>query len=210
MPAQHLDVRHGTEPSCDVADAPRRQHQGVATGQDHLPDARVTGDVGERGIEGVARQCVRAARADRLAAEAEAAVHRAHVGELEQHAVRVAMDDAERTGEALVADRVGQLLGAVLRLAGIGHDLARDRIVRIAAVDEPGHGRRDGDGVTRCNGLQGVHVGGRYEACGPKFRYRFQGPLHGRTYCRECPWCHLGCGMAASIRMAGGRWRGRC
>jgi hypothetical protein len=103
--------------------------------------------------------------------------------------------------------RVGQLL-AVLQLAGIGHELARDRIVRIAAIDEFGHGRRDGDGVTRCNGLQGVHVGGRYEACSLEFRYRFQGPLHGRTYCRECAWCHLDCGMAGSSRTwPEERWR---
>ena len=41
------------------------------------------------------------------------------------------------TGEqALLAQRVGALLGQVLQLARVGHELARDRVVGVGAVDE--------------------------------------------------------------------------
>ena len=154
VPAQHLDVRDGAEPSRHLADAARRQHEGIAAGEDHLPDARIAGDVGERGVERLAAERLRAAGADRLAAEAEAAVDRADVGELQQHAVGVAVHDAGGAGEAFVADRVGEFFGAMLQLAGVGHELAGDRIVRVGAIDQRGHGRRDGDGVAGGHRLQ--------------------------------------------------------
>ena len=56
--------------------------------------AGVGGDVGERGVEGLVRQRLRTAGPHHLAPEAEAAVDRADVRELEQHAVGIAVHDA--------------------------------------------------------------------------------------------------------------------
>ena len=59
------------------------------------------------------------------------------------------MHDAGDGAVRVVADRVGALLGPRRQLRRIGHELPRDRIVRIVAVDQPGHRRRDGDGILR-------------------------------------------------------------
>ena len=59
------------------------------------------------------------------------------------------MHDAGDRAVRVVADRIGALLRRRRKLRRIGHELARDRIVRIGAVDQPGHRRRDGDGVLR-------------------------------------------------------------
>ena len=71
------------------------------------------------------------------------------MGELEQHAVGIAVHDACDRAVGVVADRIGALLRAHLKLGRIGHELPRDRIVRIGAVDQFRHRRRDGDGVLR-------------------------------------------------------------
>ena len=77
-----------------VGQPARREHQRIAAGQDHLPDRRVGGDVGEGGVQLGGRQRRGLAGPDHLAAEAEAAVDRAGVGHLQQHPVRVAVHDA--------------------------------------------------------------------------------------------------------------------
>ena len=88
-------------------EAPRRRGERVAAGEDHLPDVVARSDVGECPIERLRRQRAGPARADRLAAEAEPAIDRTDADELEQHAVRVAMDEALAGRVRLVADRIG-------------------------------------------------------------------------------------------------------
>ena len=51
--------------------------------------------------------------------------------------------------------------GWIVELGRVGHELARDRIVRIGAVDQLRHRRRDGDGILRGDFFQrGALVGG--------------------------------------------------
>ncbi len=59
------------------------------------------------------------------------------------------MNDAFERTEGIIADRIAALLRLANELARIGHELPRDRIVRIAAFDQVGHCRRDGDGIAR-------------------------------------------------------------
>ena len=87
----------------------RRQHQRIAAGQDHLPDFRVRADIIERRRVGLVRQRVLLAGSDHLAAEAEAAIDRADMNELEQHAVGIAMHDACDRRMRVIADRIGAL-----------------------------------------------------------------------------------------------------
>jgi len=83
------------------------------------------------------------------------------MGELQQHAVGVAVHDAFDRAVGVIADRIGVLFRAHLKLGRVGHDLPRDRIVRVGAVDQLRDGRRDGDGVLRGDFFQrGVFIGG--------------------------------------------------
>ncbi len=134
-------IDHGVEPA-------RRKHERIAAGQNDLPDLRGGADVIERGGERARRQRS-PARPDHLAAEAEAAIDRAGVDELEQHPVGIAVHDAFDRAERIVADRIAAFPRLRLQLARIGYELPRDRIVRVGAVDQVGDRRRDGDGVTR-------------------------------------------------------------
>ena len=104
------------------------------------------GDVFDRGVELLRGQRF-GGGADHLAAEAEAAIDRADVGELEQHAVGIAMHDALDRAMGVVADRVGAFLRLHIEFGRIGHELARDRIVRVGVVDQVRNRRRNGDGI---------------------------------------------------------------
>ena len=78
----------------ESAQAARRQDQRIAAGDDHLPDLGPARDIGERGLKRVGGERAEPLRPDHLAAEAEAAIDRADVDELQQHAVGIAVDDA--------------------------------------------------------------------------------------------------------------------
>jgi len=65
-----------------------------------------------------------------LAAEAEAAVHRADQQRLQQRAVGVAVHDALHGGVGVVADRVGQLVRRGRKLRRVGDELTPDRVIR--------------------------------------------------------------------------------
>ena len=159
--ADHLDVRDRREPRHHLLEAPRGEHQRIAAGQHDLPDLRMRRDVAERAVELLRRQRC-GGGSDHLAAEAEAAIHRADVRELEQHAVGIAVHDAFDRAVRIVADRVGAFLRPSFKLGRIGHELPRDRIVRVGAVDQLRHGRRDGDGILRGDLFQrGAFLGER-------------------------------------------------
>ena len=59
------------------------------------------------------------------------------------------MNDAPHRAVRAIADRVGDLLRRHIELACIRDELARDRVVRIARVDQLGHRRRDRHGIPR-------------------------------------------------------------
>ncbi len=164
VPAQHLDVRHRAQALRHVGDAARREHERVAAGQDHLPDAGIGGDVGDRPVERLAGKGGRPRGPHRLAAEAEAAVDRADVRELQQHAVGIAVHHAGDGREALVADGIGQLFGRLLQLAHIGHELPRDRVGGVASVDQRQHVGRDGHRVALGDALQRRRLASRRQA----------------------------------------------
>ena len=63
--------------------------------------------------------------------------------ELEQHAVGIAVHDAFDRAVRMVADRVGVLFRLRSSSAAIGHELPRDRIVRVGGIDQSGDGRCD-------------------------------------------------------------------
>ena len=123
----------------------RRQQEGIAAGDDHLPDLRPGADVVERRLELGRRQAV-AAGPDLLAAEAEAAIDRAGMARLQQHAIGIAVDDALDRRKPPVADGIRALLRRRVQLGRIGHELAGDGIGGIARLDQRRHVRRDRDG----------------------------------------------------------------
>src|SRR5205823_8854744 len=86
-------------------------------------------------------------RPDHFAPEAEPAVDRTGVDELEQHAVGITVDDALDWAESTVTDRVAALLWPHVKLAGVGYELLGNGIVRVAWVDQARDRRRDGDRV---------------------------------------------------------------
>ena len=92
--ADDLHVGDACKVAHDGAQAPCRQHQGIAAGQDHFPNFRMCADVGQCLCVGLLAQRGLLAWSDHLAAETETAIDRTHVHQLEQHAIRVAMDDA--------------------------------------------------------------------------------------------------------------------
>ena len=94
MPAHELHMRNAREPLAHGTDAPGREHQRIAAGDNHLEDAGMRRDVIENHPEfGIIKRAV-AVRTHHLAAEAEAAIDRAGMERLDQHAIRVAMHEA--------------------------------------------------------------------------------------------------------------------
>ena len=78
----------------DFADPPRRQRERIAAGEDHLPDFRMGRDIGEGGVERARRKMRRTMRPDDRAAKAETAIDGTCVKQLQQRAIRIAMNDA--------------------------------------------------------------------------------------------------------------------
>ena len=64
------------------------------------------------------------------------------------------MDDPFDRTEGMVADRIVAFFRLQLQLPRIGDELPRNRIVRVAWVDQLGDSRRDGDRVARRDLLQ--------------------------------------------------------
>ena len=147
--AQDFDVGDRREASRDVGEAARRGCQRIATRQDHLPDGRSCRDIGHGGVERCGRQRAVATRPDHFAAEAEAAVHRANVDELQQHAVGIAVHHAFARRVRGVADRVCALVGRRRQLAQVGEILTRDRVAGLGRVDHGGDVLADADCVAR-------------------------------------------------------------
>jgi hypothetical protein len=113
----------------------------------------VAADIVERARESCRRQRTRVARADHFAAEAEAAIDRADVHQLQQHAVGIAVHDAFDRAVRVVADRIGALLRMRMQFAAIGNELPCDRIVFVRCIDQISHGRSHGQRIARSDSL---------------------------------------------------------
>ena len=142
-------MRDVAERGRHLGHAARRENERIAAGEDDFPDFRMRAHVVERGRELGVGQRGALARADHLAAEAEAAIDRADADELQQHAVGVAVHDARHRALQVVTDRIGVLGRVALELARIGNELQRDRVVGIGPIDQLRHRRRYRDGVAR-------------------------------------------------------------
>ena len=155
MEADHLHMVDLGQPLRQLSQSPRRQHQGIAAGDDHLPDLGVLGHIGQRCVERLGRQWLEAVGADHFAPKAEPAIDRAGVGDLQQHAVRVAMDDPFDRAVGEVTDRVGALQIVHLQLGLGGQELASDGVGGIGWVDQLGQGRSDGHRILRRHAFEG-------------------------------------------------------
>ena len=164
-----------------VAQAPRRQDQGVAAGDDHLPDAGSVGNVADRGIQRRARQVTVPVGPDHLPAEAEAAIDGTGVGDLQQYPVGITVDDARHRAESVVSHRIGGFVGQGHELAGIGKKLGGYRVGGIGRIDQPGHGRGHGDGITRRHPVQGRNPIRGNQPPGCQVRRRPEGAAHRGT-----------------------------
>ena len=85
------------------------------------------------------------------------------------------MDDALHWRMGMVADGVVALLGAHVELGWRRHELPRDGVGRIGAVDQGGDMGRDRDRVTRRHGVERGRGGGRHETGGDEVGEGAQG-----------------------------------
>ena len=74
------------------------------------------------------------------------------------------MDEPLDRAPGVVADRVVDLGRIARKLPRVGRELARNRVVRIVAVDQAGERRREADGVAAGDRLEVLQPLGRGEA----------------------------------------------
>ena len=136
----------GVERGDQLGQAPRRQHQRIAAGQDHLPDLAVAADIGERRVELGRRQ--------RLAARARPSRGGSRSGNRPgRHAAASAArgrDSGARCPSPASAPRRRSDRRApratISVSAALGHELAGDRIARGSPRSiSASHLGRDGD-----------------------------------------------------------------
>ena len=114
------------------AQAPRRQHQRIAAGEDHLPDFAMRANVIKRAAQTPPPTAACFCRSQPFRGENRSGNRPRISGrELEQHPVGIAMHDAFERTVRVVADRVGQFVRPHIKFGSVRHELARDRIVRI-------------------------------------------------------------------------------
>ena len=83
VPTDDLHMGNSGEAFADLTRTPCVEDEGIAAGQDHLPNLGMCGDISERSLEGLRRQGGLAFRPDHLAAKTETAVDRTSGNELE-------------------------------------------------------------------------------------------------------------------------------
>src|SRR6516165_12738760 len=134
MKANDFDVVYRGQVGNHLAQPARRQQEWIAAGQNNFPDLRCLADVVERGGErGGAEGSP--ARPDHFATEAETAIDRAGIDELQENAIRIAMDYARYGAVRIIANRIFVFLRIRVELALVGNKLQCNRIVRIGCVD---------------------------------------------------------------------------
>ena len=142
--ADEFDVRdaaetfeHGLEPVVG-------EEEGIAAGEEDVADFRVGFEVAVGGFEfGV--EFLFAGAADDAAAGAVAAVGGAAVGDEEEDAVRVAVDEAWDGHVGVFAAGVGHFFLMVPCFLDARDDLTADGAIRVGGVDEVEEVRGDGE-----------------------------------------------------------------
>ena len=137
-----LDVLDGAQTSEERVQLGVGQQQRVAAGQQHVADLGVLLDVLQARLE-LGMEIVGLGVGHQTAARAITAIRGATVGDQEQHAVRVAMDDARDGHGAFFADRILGLADGDIGLLDARDDLTADRAIRILRIDEIEEVRRD-------------------------------------------------------------------
>ena len=100
------------------------------------------------------RERSRFPRPDHFTAKTETAIDRANVNQLEQHPVGIAMHDAADWRMRVIADWIGILAWDAHQLLNGWDELSRDRIIRIARVDQRSNVRRHRDRIARSDLFQ--------------------------------------------------------
>src|SRR5262245_57333832 len=156
-------LHHGAQP-------PRRQDKRIAAGENDLPDFRARADIVERSSERPRRQTGRLAGADHFAPEAEPAIDRADVRQLEQYTIGITMHDAFDRAVRVVPDRIHKLFGPMSELRHVRNELTCNRIVRIVPVDQAGQWPGQGHGISCGNSFNPLPALGRHKTVLAKLR----------------------------------------
>ena len=104
--ARHAHMRRRGEPVHQRGDALGRQGEGIASGHDDLADLRMRPHIIQRRVDLGLRQRAGLSRSHHFAPEAEAAIDRADMDDLEQRPVGIAVHEARNRRIRPVADRV--------------------------------------------------------------------------------------------------------
>ena len=133
--ADEFDVLDRAQPGEQRVELRIGEEQGIAAGEQHIAHLGVFFEVAEGGLE-LGVQLLLADAAHHAAAGAVTAVAGAAVGDEEEHAVRVAVDEAGHGHVAVLAAGVGHLIGIVPGLLDARDNLPADWAVGIVGVDE--------------------------------------------------------------------------
>ena len=133
--ADNFHVGNLAQAADDVFQPGVAHHQGVAARQKHVAHLRGVADVFDSLVDAFARTFVVFLTGE-AAAGAVAAVHRAHVGNQQQHAVGITVGQARRRAVLVFMQRVEQVGCSLMRLGGRGDALPAHGIVRVIRVDE--------------------------------------------------------------------------
>ena len=141
-------MRDRCQPLHDLSQPARRQHQRIAAGEDHLPDLRMVGDIGDGRVHRLGDQRAQPLRPDHFAAEAEAAIDRADMHGLQQHPIRIAMHDAfDRDCARWSPIGSSRSSGGAISSAASGTNWRAIGSFGSSGSIRAGHRGRDGDGI---------------------------------------------------------------
>lgn len=141
--AEKLDVRDGAQAFQNSFEFVVAENQGVAAGEEDIPDLGVLFKITERLLE-IGVQFLFAHAADDAASGAIPAVARATVRHEKQDAIRIAMDQPRHRHVRIFAARIHHVVGRSPGFLDPGDDLAADRVLRIITRDQVEKVRRDG------------------------------------------------------------------
>ena len=133
--ADNLHMRYLAQTRDDVFQAFVAHHQGIAAGEQHVAHAFCLLDILQGLLDAVGRAFV-VGLAGKAAARTVAAVHRAHVGDEEQHAVGIAVCQAWCGRVLILVQRVEQVGTRLMCLQSRRYALTADGVVRVVGVDQ--------------------------------------------------------------------------
>ena len=143
--AQELDVLDRAQAAEEIPQAAVGKQQRVAAGEQHVAHLGVLLQVIDGAVE-IELQLLLAHAADHPAAGAVAAVGGAAIGDQEEDAVRVAVDEAGHGHVVVLAAGIGEVAGRVGHLLDARDDLAADGAGRVEGIDEVEEVGRDAHG----------------------------------------------------------------